>query len=166
MNSKICTKCNVDKPITEYYTIVTKNNREYTYNYCKKCHYSKMTKHTSKKWRKQNPEQWKQDVKKAQQAMYDRDREGVYILITTKGLYVGKTDKYQHRVQQHRNNNFKGNVKAKGAKVLANFLLEEINDPKQRSIRERYWINKLKPALNRVGNPDYKKTFGNKYEKR
>ena len=55
MTTKICTKCNTELPITEYYTIVNKKGRRYTYNYCRKCHYSKMTKHTAAKWRKQNP---------------------------------------------------------------------------------------------------------------
>ena len=165
METKICSKCSKDLPITEYYTIRNKNSKDYTYTYCKKCHYSKMTKHTSKKWRKDNPKRWSEDVVKATKAMFERHREGVYLIVSTKGLYIGQTDKYEHRIYQHRNSNFKGNVKYKGAKVLfATLLVEEYDPVKRREIEKKY-IQLLRPALNIAANPDWEKEkrIGGKY---
>ena len=124
-----------------------------------------MTKHTSKKWRKANPKRWMQDVTKAQKAMFERHREGVYLIVSTKGLYIGQTDKYEHRIYQHRNSNFKGNVKYKGAKVLfATLLVEEYDPVKRREIEKKY-IQLLRPALNIAANPDWEKEkrIGGKY---
>jgi predicted GIY-YIG superfamily endonuclease/ribosomal protein L40E len=166
METKICTKCGKNLPITEYYTIKSKYAKTYTYNYCRKCHYEKMTKHTAHKWRKDNPKRWSKDVQKAQQAMFGRDRKGVYLLVTTKGLYVGSTDKYEHRIKQHRNSDFKGNMKHKGAFVIYAILLEEIDSKRKRLQREKYWIAKLRPRLNIVYNPDYQKTYLGSYEKK
>jgi len=165
METKVCTKCNTEKSIEEYYQI---KKSGYTYNYCKKCHYSKMTKATSKRWRKANPKRWIEDVSKAQKAMWGRQREGVYLLLTTKGLYVGQTDKYESRLNQHRFSNFKGNMKYKGAKILYTTLLEQVKDKDQRLEREKYWIQKLKPALNKQFNPDWikEKKVGCKYIKK
>jgi len=149
MESKICTKCNTNKPLTEYYTITNKKTGKiYCYNYCKKCHYAKMTKRTSKVWRKQNPNRWKKDVSKAQKAMFERDKKGVYLLVTTKGLYVGSSNKIKHRIQQHKVNYFPGNVKYYGAKVLFSYILAIENDRKTRLKLEREWIEKLQPKLN------------------
>ena len=166
METKICTKCSKELPITDYYTIKSKTQREYTYSYCKKCHYSKLTKHTAKRWRKDNKKRWYADVKKAQQAMFDRQREGVYLLVTTKGLYIGQTDKYKHRIHQHKHSQFKGNMKHKGAKVLFHYLLEEIYDKQERLEREKFWIDKLRPALNKQFNPSYQKLFHGSYIKK
>lgn len=167
METKICSKCGKEFPIDHYYTIKDKKTGEvkYRYNYCRADHY-KMTKPIAKKWRKKNPEQWSKDVQKAQKAMFERDRKGVYLLITSKGLYVGSTDKYEHRIRQHRNNDFKGNCKYKGAFVFYATMLEEIDSRKKRLEREKYWINKLKPALNKAHNPDYQKVYLGGYEKK
>jgi len=124
-----------------------------------------MTKHTSKKWRKDNPKRWSEDVVKATKAMFERHREGVYLIVSTKGLYIGQTDKYEHRIYQHRNSNFKGNVKYKGAKVLfATLLVEEYDPVKRREIEKKY-IQLLRPALNIAANPDWEKEkrIGGKY---
>jgi len=155
METKICSICNKELPIDQYYVIYSKKqNKDYTYNYCKACHYVK-TKPIAKKWREENREQWNQDVKNALKAMFNRDLKGVYMLITNKGLYIGQTDKFRHRVHQHKNPNFKGNVAFKGAKILQSVLLEEIDDTKKRKQREKYWIKKFKPELNIHYNDDY-----------
>ena len=167
METKICSKCGKEFPIDHYYTIKDKKTGKvkYRYNYCRADHY-KMTKPTAKKWRKQNPEQWKKDVRKSLHAMFERDRKGVYLLVTTKGLYVGSTDKYKHRILQHRNSDFKGNCKYEGAVVLFSFMLEQIDSKRKRLQREKYWIAKLRPRLNKVHNPDYHKTYLGGYEKK
>ena len=163
METKICTHCNKDLPTSEYYVI---RKTGYVYPYCRKCHYSRYTKRTAKIWRKENPKRWLEDVHKAQRAFFGRQREGVYLLITSKGLYIGSTDKYNHRINQHINNDFGGNMKHKGAKVLFHFLLEEIYDRKTRLKREKHWIGKLKPALNKAHNPDYQKIPNGTYIKK
>ena len=165
METKICSKCDKNLSLDQYYVI---KKSGYLYGYCKKCHYEKMTKATAAKWRIENKDRWVIDVRKAQKAMWKRDKQGVYLLITSKGLYVGQTDKYQARVNQHRNSNFKGNMKAKGAKVLyATLLVEEKNALKRREL-EKKWIRKLRPNLNKEFNPDWEreKKRGGKYIKK
>ncbi len=164
MESKVCSKCDTEKSLDQYYLI---KKTGYVYSYCKKCHYS-LTKPTAKKWRKKFPDRWKQDVRKAQKDMWDRQREGVYLLITSKGLYIGQTDKYESRIHQHRHSNFNGNMKYKGAKIFYATLLEEINNREERLDREKYWIKKLKPNLNKMYNDDWvrEKKQGGKYVKK
>ena len=164
METKICNKCNKNLPLDQYYVI---KKTGYLYGYCKQCHYHKMTKATAKRWRKDNKDRWLIDVRKAQKAMWKRDKQGVYLLITSKGLYVGQTDKYQARINQHRNSEFPGNMKAKGAKVYyATLLIEEKNRDKRLKL-EAKWIKKLRPNLNQVYNPDYeRKSRGGEYTKK
>jgi len=147
MTTKICSKCNKDLPLDNYYTIVNKRGKNYTYTYCRKCHYSKMTKATAARWRKNNPERWRKDAHKALRAWYGRMNKGVYCLITTKGLYIGATDKVRARVAQHKAN-FPGNVGSKGAKILFWFILEKESNRKKRFEKEQKWIKLLKPSLN------------------
>lgn len=152
MTTKICTKCNQELPIKEYYTIINKKGRKYTYSYCRKCHYSKMTKHTAERWRKNNPERWRKDVHKSLRAWYSRMNKGVYCLVTTKGLYVGATDKVRARVAQHKSN-FPGNVASKGAKIIFWFILEKESNRKKRFEKEQKWIKWLNPSLNEKTGP-------------
>lgn len=154
MEKKNCTKCNKLLPLSDYYVV---KKTGYRYSYCKKCHYHRMTKHTAKKWRENNPERWSADVYKAQRSMFRRDKQGVYLLITDKGMYIGQTDKYKHRLWQHRNSHFKGNMLHKDAKIVYATLLIEEKDRAKRLELEKYWINKLRPALNKLHNPDYGK---------
>jgi len=155
MTTKICSKCDKDLPLDNYYTIVNKRGKNYTYTYCRKCHYSKMTKHTSAKWRKDNPKEWRQAVHKSLYAWYGRMNKGVYCLITTKGLYVGATDKVKARVAQHKAN-LPGNVGSKGAKILFWFILEKESNRKKRFEKEQKWIKLLKPSLNGKTGPKTK----------
>lgn len=155
MTTKICSKCDKDLPLDNYYTIVNKRGKNYTYTYCRKCHYSKMTKATAARWRKQNPERWRKDAHKALRAWYGRMNKGVYCLITTKGLYIGATDKVRARVAQHKAN-FPGNVGSKGAKILFWFILEKESNRKKRFEKEQKWIKLLKPSLNGKTGPKTK----------
>lgn len=151
MNTRECTKCSKELPIQDFYTIINKNSgKKYTYTYCRKCHYNKMTKHTSAKWRKNNPTQWNKDVYKATKAYWGRQKKGVYLLITTKGLYVGCSDKITSRVVQHKSSKFAGNVNSKGAKVITWFVLEEQSDKRKRLDAEKKWIKRLNPMLNKM----------------
>ena len=152
MTTKICSKCDKDLPLDNYYTILNKRGKNYTYTYCRKCHYEKMTKHTSAKWRKDNPKKWRKAVHKSLYDWYGRMNKGVYLLITTKGLYVGASDKIRARVMQH-NGNQPGNVGAKGAKVITWFTLEKVSNRKERFAAEMKWIKRLRPALNKKTGP-------------
>lgn len=152
MNTKTCSKCNQDKPITDYYEI---KKSGYVYSYCKKCHYEKMTKHTAAKWRVENKQRWIQDVSKAQKAYWNRQRKGVYLLVTTKGLYVGATDKIRSRVTQHLSSSYPGNINAKGAKLITWLVLEQQENKKKRLEAEKKWIKRLNPILNTMHTPRY-----------
>lgn len=165
METKVCSKCGKEYPLDYFYTIKDKVTGEikYRYTYDKYCHY-KMTKPKAKQWRKKYPKRWQQDVRNAQKAYHERQKEGVYLLVTNKGLYVGQTDKYQSRILQHKNHDFNGNVKYYGAKVLFHMLIVEENNKQKRQEIEKFWINLLKPALNKMANPDwYKPGMGKKY---
>jgi hypothetical protein len=168
METKICTKCNAKKSIDDYYYIKpSKHSKKgYYYNYCKHCHYHKMTKHTAKKWRKQYPTRWKDAAYKAQKAMFERDFAAVYLLITTKGWYVGSTDKFRHRMYQHKFSKFKGNMCYIGAKVLYTHVLGKEDRVYHRRKLEKYWIQMLRPRLNKHHNPLYKKLYHGGYEKK
>ena len=149
-NTKKCTKCSQLKDTDDYY-VVAKTG--YVYPYCKKCHYG-MTKPTAKRWRKNNKKRWSEDVYKAQRAMFRRDKKGVYLVVTDKGMYVGQTDKYKNRMWQHKNSNFPGNIKHKGANIISSILLVEENDYNKRRALEKVWIRTLRPTLNLLHNPD------------
>jgi predicted GIY-YIG superfamily endonuclease len=167
MDAKICTKCDTDKPIEDYYTIVNKNGTQYTYNYCKKCHYSKLTKHTAKKWRKANPERWKQDALRANMAFRERQTAGVYLIFTDKGLYVGHSNAIPQRIKQHKTSNEPGHCKGKGAKYYHHIVLAEEDNYYKRCKLEKQYIQLLKPELNKMYNPDWvKRGYKLPYEKR
>jgi len=158
METRVCSKCGIEKPISEYYTIKQKKQKDYTYKYCSRCHYSKMTKKTSKRWREQNPKKWNKASLKAQHAFLNRQTQGVYLLFTTKGLYVGQTSHIRSRIYQHKTySNSKGNVGGKGAKVLSWMVLEKEENYYRRKLAEAKWIKRLNPALNKVHNTNYKK---------
>ena len=160
MNTKVCTKCSTKKPNSEYYSITNKKTgKQYTYSYCKKCHYEKMTKETAKKWRKNNPDAWLKAVHKAQRAYFSRQKQGVYLLVTNKGLYVGASDKLTSRIHQHKNTKYKGNVGYKGAKILYTKVLAEEKDYYKRLQIEKEWIKKLQPALNQLHTDKYQTYF-------
>ncbi len=160
MQSRVCTKCNTEKPESEYYAILNKKTGNiYNYKYCKKCHYSTLTKHTAKKWREDNPNRWLKAVNKAQHSYFDRQKAGVYLLITDKGTYVGASDKITSRVSQHKSSKRGGNVAFKGATVIEHRVLEEIEDRDERLKRERYWIEKLQPDLNVMYTDKWKPNF-------
>ena len=160
MQTKKCTKCYTDKPLSDYYTLTNKKTgRQYTYSYCKKCHYEKMTKHTAAKWRKDNPDAWLKAVHKAQTAYFLRQPKGVYLLNTNKGMYVGSSDKLTSRIHQHKNTRFKGNVGYKGAKILSSRILVEEQDRTKRLKLEKEWIKKLQPELNMLHTDKYKTFF-------
>ena len=156
MEKKICTKCNKEYTIDKYYTITNKKTgRKYTYNYCKYCHYEKMTKETAAKWREDNPERWNKLVVNNLKVWRKKMQGGVYCIITQKGLYIGSSDTLKLRIQQHKLGKTKGTtLYDHGAKYMKHFILSRTDNPKTRFEKEKKWIEILKPALNKEWNPD------------
>lgn len=162
METKVCIECNKDLPLSEYY-IVKKTG--YQYRYCKKCHYKK-TKPIAKQWRKENPERWINDVKKAHKAWNSRQDGGVYLLVTTDGLYIGQSNNLKLRLRQHEDGHPIGIEQVKNTKLLYSSVLEIENDPDKRLRIEKRYIKKLKPELNLEHNPNFTRTgskLRNKY---
>ena len=56
METKVCSKCNIDKPYSDYY--LKKECVGGVNSYCKKCHLEK-----KQNWRKNNPEEYKKQTK-------------------------------------------------------------------------------------------------------
>lgn len=162
MESKICTNCNTEKPISEYYVV---KKTGYIYTQCRKCHYQKHTKKIAKKWREDNKEKWLAHVSKNMKKYYDNQDSGIYCIFTDKGLYVGKSTALQHRINMHKSTDYPGNVKHKGATYLRHIILAYNDDPKELRKLESYWIKRLRPELNLQENPDYKKGPDLKYVK-
>lgn len=157
---KICTKCDKMLPLSEYYTIFSKQQKKpYTYNYCRKCHYSKLTKHTAAAWRKKNPDAWKEDMRKANKAWRGRQASVVYLIHTDKGDYIGHTGAWDMRLQQHQRSMGPGHLIFKGATILSHEILAEEDNYYKRCQLEKYFIEKYKPELNIQGNPDWEKTY-------
>lgn len=155
--TRTCTKCSITKPIEEYYVIKGRQGyKDYTYRYCKQCHYDKHTKHTAKKWREDNPEAWKRAAKKASRDWLGRMDAGVYLIFSTKGLYVGQSDHIKARIQEHKISKRKGCIGYKGAKYLFHVVLEYEDDKKKRIEIENYYIDLFRPKLNVYGNPNHK----------
>lgn len=148
---KQCVTCKQSYPVGDYYTIYTKRAngtvREYTYKYCKYCHYEKM-KPTRKKWEKENPERLTELINQAVKRWRHKQPAGVYIIQTNKGMYIGESDHIPFRITQHKSSKQFGVVKTKGAKILSWHVLETIEDVDKRRKREKYWIKKLQPELN------------------
>jgi predicted GIY-YIG superfamily endonuclease len=165
MITKVCSKCNTELPITDYYTLKTKTGKTYTYNYCKKCHY-RVTKPIAKKWRKDNPERWIKDVLNAQKLWKERQDGGIYLLQTTDGLYVGQTSCLKTRLAQHEQDQTVGIQALKKTKLLSVTVLKIENDEEKRLNLEKRYIKLLKPELNLMFNPDYKKTYRGSFSKK
>lgn len=150
METRWCTKCEVEHPIEDFYVIKTKRRdgsiRYYTYNYCRKQHY-KMTKPKRKQWVKDNPERIRFLQNKATKKYIENLPGGIYLIQTDIGLYVGQTQAIKWRIGQHKHSNQFG-VAEKGGKIISWVVLEYIDDPVKRLRREKYWIKTLQPALN------------------
>ena len=62
----------------------------------------KATKHTAKKWREDNKEEWKQLSAEHGRRYRGKLQGGVYMVITDKGIYIGQTAHLRLRIKQHR----------------------------------------------------------------
>jgi len=108
------------------------------------------------KWVKENPERASRNNTNAVRAWIDRGTPGVYLVTCKEGLYVGASGSIQARTAQHTSMSNNGIQVHKNVTVLSWRILEEIEDPEERRLREIYWIHKLRPNLNIKHNPDVK----------
>lgn len=146
-----CNKCGAVHPISHYYTITQKNGTLYTYKYCRTCHYKK-TKPVRAQWVKDNHRRTMELQLKATTKHLNSQKGGVYLIKTDIGDYVGHSKHLKYRISQHNSYTQLATATAKGGKILSFEVLEYIEDRELRKEREKYWIRKLKPALNfRVG---------------
>tara|TARA_B100000902_G_scaffold389079_1_gene435654 strand:+ start:2472 stop:2936 length:465 start_codon:yes stop_codon:yes gene_type:complete len=146
-----CNICGAVHPISHYYTITQKNGTLYTYKYCRTCHYKK-TKPIREQWIVDNHERTMELQLKATMKHLSKQKGGVYLIKTNIGDYVGHSKHLKYRISQQ--NSFSQNLSVvkKGGKILGYEVLEYVEDREERKEREKYWIRKLKPALNyRVG---------------
>lgn len=108
----------------------------------------KKTKPIAAQWREDFPQRWLKDVKKAHAAWRSRLDGGIYLLVTTDGLYVGESSQLKLRLQQHtRGDNF-GIEVMKNTKLLQTHILEIENDTEKRKKLEKKYIKMIKPDLN------------------
>lgn len=146
-----CNICGAVHPLDHYYTITQKNGKLYRYKYCRTCHYHK-TIEPRKTFKKKYPKRLTKLQSQATRRHLDKQTAGVYLMETTLGLYVGHSSHIKFRISQHKNLTHPHSIVTKGGEVLNWVMLEEIDDYDLRREREKYWIRKLKPALNfRVG---------------
>lgn len=134
MDGKKCKRCSEYKPWSDY-------NRckaaKYGYQtYCREC---------TKEYRKQYYANNKQAILSMHKDYLKQMDKGVYIVYTTKGRYIGQSEHIQSRIRHHKPWNDRSPVKTK---VLKWEVLEYIDSEEERLIRERYYIDKLKPELN------------------
>ena len=100
MENKCCTKCGLEKPLTEFYKRLDKPTPQ-----CKVCIKTKMKerydanperdREYSKKYREQNPLQGREDVKKWREKYPDRDKE-------TKAKWHAKNPDYEKERSKRR----------------------------------------------------------------
>jgi len=146
-----CNICGAEHPLDHYYTITQKNGNFYRYKYCRTCHYHK-TREPRKNFAKKYPKRMMKLQSQATRRHLDNQTAGVYLMETTIGLYVGHSSHVKFRISQHNSDSHPHSLIHKGGELIRWILLEEVDDYELRREREKYWIRKLKPALNiRVG---------------
>ena len=90
--SKVCTKCKLEKRVTDFYKKKRKN-KVGIYAHCKDCH-AKL----GKLWIEKNRDK----VRKVRRKYYDSNKERMYELGKEKGWYTYKPDDYQKNKQRIR----------------------------------------------------------------
>lgn len=134
MESKLCTKCKVDKPLEDFY-----RHRKGKFGRnpsCKECSYKNRKQH----WVK-NRDKYVLSSKKHR----DKCTKGVYFIKATNGTYVGQSNTIELRIANHKSSK---NKLTPVEKIISWKILEEVENKKLRLKREDYWINKLNPTLN------------------
>ena len=141
-SGKICTKCNKYK-ILKYFN-KDKQKADGLASWCKKCaSKSSFQYHRGKGLKKYHI---------SNNNYYNKLGAGVYLLTTKDGLrYVGQSSQIQRRRNSHKH--LKGGVAYRLGLDYSEFtitVLETVNDKSLRLEREKYWIEKLDPELNKI----------------
>lgn len=144
MVTKVCKRCDKDLPIEEYYI----GTHGWIYGSCKACHYKK-TKPIRKDWVKVNKKRANKLMLKAMNAWSNRCTPGVYLMETDKGMFVGASNAIEKRMFQQKCPKQPGPLTANNAKLISYTILEEVRERDERLQRWKYWIDVLKPSLNR-----------------
>ena len=135
---RVCTKCDEYKDWDSFSK--HKGGKNGRSSKCKVC----LVKYVQK-LRKANPDVFK----KRAYTIRSKYPGGVYMITSTKGEYhVGQSKHIKSRIWQHPNDQDSPFYRNKGL-IKEWKILEYIDSEEQRLIREAYWIDKLKPTLNR-----------------
>lgn len=138
---KQCTKCKVEKPLTEYYKRIGK---------CKTCHKAHI-----RQYQLNNPEKQYCYVAKAREKL----KPGVYeILYKGKRVYIGQSNQPSRRKWEHfgkeSNNNSSVAIKIKSGEIkrehLSFNILEYIDDEQRRLDIEQQYITSSTGLWNKV----------------
>lgn len=144
MESIICSECGKEKHVDDYYVI---KKTGYRYKYCKKCHMTK-TKPKFEVWRKQKRERFNELARNAMRKYKDRQTQGVYLVKTDKGFYVGCSSQIETRMLQHYNLNQLGCLSERGYTIEDWIILEEVTDSNVLFQVETKWIQMIQPEIN------------------
>lgn len=134
MKSRVCSRCKKDKPLDQFYKSTYGKYGKTAQ--CKQCLKEKVF----RPYRKKGIE--RQNIDK----FISKMTSGVYLVNAGNGTYIGQSKHIENRVYNHRSWNYNSPVEGyKSFKVL-----EVVEDSKLRLKREKYWIKKLQPNLNKL----------------
>lgn len=123
-----CTRCGKYKVWSQY----NKGNGARNYSgHCKGCEIG----YTEKAW-------------KRMKAKIEKQPGAVYRVFTDIGEYIGQTNHIGRRITEHNTPTAMLRRRFKGITIESYEVLEYIEDPVQRKLREAYYISTLKPELN------------------
>ena len=149
MESKVCTRCKVDRSFTEYGK--HPGTRDGLQSWCKNCQKERNKEHVDY-YTKKVQEHWASEP------------PGVYKIfdeVTDEVLYVGESIRPMRRRGEHMSkrkdikkaykNSIIGGMISEGKIDKTNLkfeIIEYIDDDEKRKDREVYWINELNPTYN------------------
>ena len=152
MESKVCTRCKVDKSFTEYHK--HPDRKDGLQSWCKNCQKERNNEHVDYYTRKMQ-ERWASES------------PGVYKIfdeVTGEVLYVGESIRPMRRYGEHLytrkdikkayDHSIIGGMISEGKIDRTNLkfeIIEYIDDNDKRKDREVYWINELNPTYNTRG---------------
>ena len=133
LEGRVCSKCGEYKPYSGYY------RQQYgTNGYSSRCKICIRGYHQG---------EFKEKAYGRIKKYVSKQDKGVYIIECKEGTYIGQSKHILMRIRDHRcPGNMITPVKTKKFKWR---VLELVEDESERLEREKYWIDKLKPNLNK-----------------